>query len=541
MSSNQYLSFFVAGVEYGLEILTVREIIAFDIVTAVPGAPTSIRGVINVRGNVIPVVDLAVKFGLPGCTVTSKTCIVIVEVELSSTPTVMGILVDAVGRVIDLGPEDLSPPPPVGTGIKVDYLLGLARLEGKLVVFLDADRVLSPEELMSATAAASPPAQRQGESKMKRHLKNATAALLVSTLLTGIAYAEDAPANTSEEVRQAKGWLDDVTINGFVSFGYSYNFNKPASTTNQFRVFDFEDNAMKLDVVELVAQRGVTKPGETGFRLDLTAGSSLPQITASSGLFRNSDGVAEDFDLQQAYLSFIAPLGRGVRFDAGKFITHTGAEVIEGYDGFNDQYTRSFLFGYAIPFTHTGVRATYAFTDKVSGMLMIANGWDNVRDNNSGKSIGAQVVVSPVKELAFYLNYIGGPEQVSSSDVRHLYDLVATWKPMAKVALTFNYDFATDESGPDWSGTAGYIRWDASERLSLALRAEKFNDPDGARTGFAQRLREVTLTPSYALSSKLILRGDLRYDRSDSMVFDNAGSAPRRDQKTLSLNAIYKF
>ncbi len=146
----------------------------------------------------------------------------------------------------------------------------------------------------------------------------------------------------------AKPWYEEIAVNGFVSASYSYNTNRPASGTNQFRVFDFDDNTFKVDVAELVLQKAVSKPGEAGFRVDAVAGGSIPRVSAAAGLFRDASGKAQDFDLQQAFVSWIAPVGSGLRLDAGSSSRTSAYEVIEGYDGYNDNATRSFLFGFAI-------------------------------------------------------------------------------------------------------------------------------------------------------------------------------------------------
>ncbi|HYN43778.1 MAG TPA: outer membrane beta-barrel protein, partial [Thermoanaerobaculia bacterium] len=166
-------------------------------------------------------------------------------------------------------------------------------------------------------------------------------------------------------------WYETIAVNGFVTTSWSWNFNRPASGTNQYRVFDFDDNTIKIDGAELVLQKVASAPGEAGFRVDAVAGASIPRVSAAAGLFRDDDGKAEDFDLQQAFVSYVAPLGSGLRFDAGKFATHCGYEVIEGYDGYNDNATRSFLFGYAEPSSHTGLKATYAFSGTVSTMVEV--------------------------------------------------------------------------------------------------------------------------------------------------------------------------
>ena len=98
-------------------------------------------------------------------------------------------------------------------------------------------------------------------------------------------------------------------------------------------------------MAELVVQKPVSQPGGWGFRTDITAGQSVPRIAASNGLFRNDEtGEAGNFDIHQLFVSYIAPLGKGLRLDVGKYVTHMGYEVIEGYDGWNDNATRSFLF-----------------------------------------------------------------------------------------------------------------------------------------------------------------------------------------------------
>jgi purine-binding chemotaxis protein CheW len=155
----QYLSFFIAGEEYALGILQVREIIEYDTVTRVPSAPDWIRGVTNLRGSVLPVVDLAMKFGYPPSTPHRRSCIVVVEVTFQGERLVMGMLTDSVGQVLELGPGDVEPPPAFGTPIHADYLIGMGRAGKKFILLLDIDRVLNTQELRAANAAAiEPPA-----------------------------------------------------------------------------------------------------------------------------------------------------------------------------------------------------------------------------------------------------------------------------------------------------------------------------------------------------------------------------------------------
>jgi len=142
----QFLSFALAGGQYCLGILKVKEILQFETVTRVPGTPPSVRGVINLRGSVVPVVDLAVKFGLPETPVTKWTCILIVESAFGQEKAVVGIVADAVNAVIELGPDDIEAAPSFGTRVRLEHLLGMGKVDGQFVLLLDLDRVLSAEE-----------------------------------------------------------------------------------------------------------------------------------------------------------------------------------------------------------------------------------------------------------------------------------------------------------------------------------------------------------------------------------------------------------
>lgn len=155
----QYLSFTIAGTDYGLPILAVKEILQHEEATRVPGTPGSIRGVINVRGSVVPVVDLAVKFGRGETSATKRTCILAVETRVGGEQLTLGILADAVNEVLDLPAESVEPPPAFGTGVRLDYLTGMGKVGKGFVLLLDVDRVVSASEAelaaqVAATAAA---------------------------------------------------------------------------------------------------------------------------------------------------------------------------------------------------------------------------------------------------------------------------------------------------------------------------------------------------------------------------------------------------
>lgn len=151
--STQYLTFVVGDEEYGVGILQAKEIIEYDTVTAVPHAPPSIRGVINLRGSVVPVIDLAVKFGRAPGAVTRRSCIVVVEVRGQGAATVMGIVADRVTQVAELAADAIEPAPDFGTGVKAEWLCGLGRTGKRFLLLLDTDRLLAEGEAIPAAIA----------------------------------------------------------------------------------------------------------------------------------------------------------------------------------------------------------------------------------------------------------------------------------------------------------------------------------------------------------------------------------------------------
>jgi hypothetical protein len=382
-----------------------------------------------------------------------------------------------------------------------------------------------------------------GVSLERRVARGALALAFVA--LAAVAGAQDAAATPPPA--PPPGPEPAFTINGFASAAFVHNFNDPASETNQFRVYDFEAGELKLDVAELVIQRTTPVKNSFGFRIDATAGQSVPRIAAASGLFRNSrTGEAEDFDLQQIYVTWVTPLGRGLRIDAGKFVTIAGLELIEGYDGWNDEYSRGFLFGYAMPGTHTGVKLSYPVSDQVTLSALAVQGWDNFKDNNDGKTFGAQLAWLPSSKVTLYLNSIVGPERADSDDSRRLFDAVLVLKPSPRVTIGFNGDVATEENGAgpgedaSWKGFAGYLRLGLSDRMALNLRGELFDDEDGARTGVAQKLSAGTAALEYKIGRGFLVRGEVRRDHSDAPVFDKEGGLDE-DQTTLAGNLIFAF
>ncbi len=145
--TSQYLSFKLDEEIYALDINQVREVLDFTQMTKVPRMPAFMRGVINLRGGVVPVVDLRLKFGLPEAEPDVNTCIIIIEVSLESEETILGILVDSVQEVMSLEPDQIEPPPRIGTRLKTEFIKGMGKKENDFIIILESRKVFSAEEL----------------------------------------------------------------------------------------------------------------------------------------------------------------------------------------------------------------------------------------------------------------------------------------------------------------------------------------------------------------------------------------------------------
>ena len=145
--TTKYLTFHVGAEEFAIAVLSVREIMGMQDITAVPHTPSYVKGIINLRGKVVPVVDLRLKFSLPATEYTQRTCIVVVEVAGESAPMLMGAVVDSVSEVLNVAPSEVEKTPDFGEGVTIPYLLGIAKSKGNVTILLDIDKVLNSSEL----------------------------------------------------------------------------------------------------------------------------------------------------------------------------------------------------------------------------------------------------------------------------------------------------------------------------------------------------------------------------------------------------------
>ncbi len=358
--------------------------------------------------------------------------------------------------------------------------------------------------------------------------------------------------------------LEGVEFHAFASSSYTFNLNQPTqrppnSATNINRVYDRDHNSFKFDVGELVMLKETPNPGDIGFRTDITYGFSQPEVNQSTA--DTGDTQSSQFDLQQGYVSYNAPIGTGLQLDFGKFTTHIGAEVIDGYDGWNSNFSRSFLFSFG-PFTHTGIRASYKINDMISVLGMVANGWDITVDNNDGKTLGAQIAITPTDNVSILLNWISGQEAIGnqvafSNDTTNMFDTVIdvafTNKTSAQVNLAYGKTAngaAGTRGDAEWWGVSTIVRHDYNKWFSINLRGQLFNDLDGTRaasaatlpTGQGQELWAITVTPEVRVNQNMVVRMEFRHDQSSRNAFYGSGAGDTRDtQNTVALNALFYF
>ncbi len=154
IKTGKYLTFSLNEEEYGIGILKVKEIIGMMAITSVPRTPEFVKGVINLRGKVIPVIDLRLKFSMEAIEYTDRTCIIVVEIEAQAGTVLIGIVVDAVSEVLNINGGDIEETPTFGTSLNTEYILGMAKMEGGVKILLDIDKVLNTDEISAIEKAA---------------------------------------------------------------------------------------------------------------------------------------------------------------------------------------------------------------------------------------------------------------------------------------------------------------------------------------------------------------------------------------------------
>lgn len=360
--------------------------------------------------------------------------------------------------------------------------------------------------------------------------------------LSSTAFAEDDKGSTS--------FWEKTKVTGSFDASYNWNFNNPplgaaaipfrAGANNTLRVFDNQHNNFEFNFAEVAIENSPADWAK--FRLDLNFGEDVAVVDSLKGGVIGID----EFGVQQAYADLTAPVGNGLTFRIGHFVTPLGYEVIES--AYNLNFSRSILFGFAIPFTHTGVTMTYPFSDKFTGMIGVVNGWDVVGDNNKGKTILGQLVYKPINTLTLSLQGTFGPEQGGSDgNLRGILDFVGTWTPNDKWIVGLNYDLGKEEGVggggfANWQGVAAYVHFKPWESVGFTLRGEFFQD-DGSRLllGPSATVGEGTLTTHFYLGDGWETRVEFRHDQADRAAFLKSDGTGRKFQDTVAAEVVYAF
>ena len=358
-----------------------------------------------------------------------------------------------------------------------------------------------------------------------------------------------APAPKKDDNAGALNFFKDVEVSGLVDGYYSFNNNK-VDLFSQGRAFDVRHNAFSLQMAKVSFEKKNSKENPLGFRIELGVGESVDRVISVSDSSRN-DATKH---VLQAYGSYVAPIGKGLTLDFGKFYTPIGGEVVDTKDNFN--YSRAFTYWYGGPFYHMGLRAKYAINDKVALTGLLVNGWDNVFENNakgSGKSVGGQISLSPNSKFTVVQSYLVGkeaplanvPDKSLRDNVRHIADTLATVYVNDKLTLMGEYTLGADGDNDGkrgkWQAYASYLRYALNSRMAFSPRFEIFKDRSGLRSGVGQTLKGLTLTQEFKLIDNFITRVEFRRDFSDKNFFTNAGGAARNNQNTFIIGLSYFF
>ncbi len=349
----------------------------------------------------------------------------------------------------------------------------------------------------------------------------------------------DATPPAADPDKTTLNFFKGTEIGGLIDTYYLYNSTKTAPL---FHAFDTKQNSFDVSMAEVWLAKTPAADSPIGYKIRTTFGNAADIVAGASGQFAAESPYK---NIEEAYGSYLAPVGKGLQIDVGKFVTTAGAEVIEAKDDWN--YSRSLLFQLAVPFYHTGVRLTYSPNDKVSLIGGVVNGWNTVSDNNTGKSVLASIILKPTGAVSITENYIGGPEQPKdNSDWRTLSDTVVSYTVNPVVSLLANYDYGRDTNSVTgtsvtWQGIAGYAKFQANKYIAVIPRVEYYDDANGFTTGTVQKLTDATVTLEVKPVDSFLWRIEYRGDFSNQSPFMNDANVPKRNQQMIEFGMIFFF
>ncbi len=247
-------------------------------------------------------------------------------------------------------------------------------------------------------------------------------------------------------------------------------------------------------------------------------------------------------NVQQAYVTAVIPVGSGLTVDAGKFVTHMGNEVIESNANWN--YSRSYLFAYAIPYYHTGMRFSYPVLSNLTATLHVLDGWNSSTDAVKSTNLGATLNYAATSSTDIIFNGIWGHTGYEIG-ARNVYDFIVSQTVTDNFSLALNADYG--EAGTNtvglatWKGVDIYGRYAIDTLSAVAVRAEVYDDPIGYTTGIANTYNDVTLTLEHKLFNQLLLRGELRDDFAINPAFNKIFANTETSQLTFTVGAVVTF
>lgn len=368
----------------------------------------------------------------------------------------------------------------------------------------------------------------------------ATGAALLAQSDSAAQPPADAPAATTPApTPQAKfnnfTWKG-IKLSGILDGYYDASFNHPAGGVNQLRNFDVDANAMGLNMLKFAIEKS---PEPVGFRFDLGFGKAFEIFQASEPTKR----VHQLEPIMQGFVSFKPKSFKGVQVDFGKFYTAAGAEVTETHLNWN--YSRALLYANG-PYFHFGLRTTVPVSKTFTAGFQVLNGWNNVADNNSGKTFGFTGAYTKGKVTWANVYYVGPEKTHTNQGYRHFWDQVLSVNVTSKFSTYLNFDLGGDRQinapAAKFYGFAWAYRYQLTKRLAFANRWEAYRDSDGFITGTRQTLKEGTFTGEVKLADGLLTRFEFRNDWSDQPYFDRRTGQPMgKKQPTFVIGFIGYF
>jgi hypothetical protein len=405
-------------------------------------------------------------------------------------------------------------------------------------------------------------------------MKKALLGLTLAAVVAGFGM----PATQAQDKPLAPGWLSldnsvgvldkniadsksalegalGIGISGFLDTSYQWSSNHPKNPRNiTGRYFDKDYNKLVFNNFHVAVEKP-EKDWGVGFRLSGDFGRT-GELLREATLWGKSLHDEPSAEVREAYLTTTIPIGEGIGVKGGLFVTPLGTEILPNPGAYNDNFSRSFLFNFAIPLRHLGVLFSYPIVKTFSVSAGVVTGWDNPRDNNQQPSFIGGIGFTPTEQFALASNVIYGAEQRSNNgDQRFTMSHVATIKPFDPLALILEYTYGREENASlggtrdaVWQGIAGIASYGWTDRFTTALRGEYFHDRDGARLGgnFAgthakNSVAEATLTGAYKFTKMLLGRVEVRQDWSDEAFFKKGSSSADKNQTTLAGQLIYTF